>query len=279
MVIEARDAILSRALFQPQVAIVLGSGMSSLADQVEHARCIPYREIPHFVQPSADGHSGQLLLGFLSGVKVAVLHGRCHRYEGCTSDQLSFPIFCLRALGADTLVTTNAAGGLNHRYRVGDLMVLDSHIDMLWPRSQAGSHGAWAAELEQRPGWCLRGMGVPYDLKLIEQVSSIARRADTVLHRGCYLATLGPTYETRSEYRMFRWLGADAVGMSTLPEIYAAGRLRMSVLAFSVITNVASTDRPQSTTHEEVLHTGDQAGPGLIHLLRHWLETRAGEPD
>ncbi len=276
MAIEARDSILERKILQPQVAIILGSGLGSLATQVEHACHIPYESIPFFSQPTAAGHAGELILGFVSGLPVAVLHGRCHRYEGFANYEVSFPVYCLHALGARTLITTNAAGGLNRRYQAGDLMVIDSHIDLMWPRT--GNRTRPELPVEEGP---ITDSHSPrcYDFSLIEQVKMIARQKNTVLHQGCYLGTLGPTYETRSEYRMFRWMGADAVGMSTIPEIRAAGRLRMSALAFSVITNVASTDVPNSTTHEEVLNAGQEAGPKLIQVIRQLLENISGQPD
>ncbi len=264
-----RDAIITRRLFQPQIALILGSGLGDLADRVEHAVQIPYDSLPHFPCTFAAGHRGQLVLGYLAGLPVVIMQGRSHRYEGFSNLEISFPVLCMRALGAHTLITTNAAGGLNARFQTGDLMVLDSHLDFLWTRRQptlGRSHPA-------PPG------PNPYDFTLIAQVKSIARRHDIQLHQGCYLATLGPTYETRSEYRWFRQTGADAVGMSTVPEVLAAQATGMRVLAFSVITNVASTDIPVSTTHQEVIDSGHLAGPRLMAVIEDLLGDMAGQPD
>ena len=266
----ARDAIIATRLWQPQVAIVLGSGLGELAGCVQHASVVPYRSIPYFPQTSAAGHEGKLILGYLAGLPIILMQGRSHRYEGYSNSEVSFPVHCMQALGAHTLITTNAAGGLNTRFQTGDLMVLDSHIDFLWPRRM----------FHQSPsaGNGVRGRN-PYDHELINRVKAIARQRDISLHQGCYLGTLGPTYETRSEYRMFRQTGADAVGMSTIPEVLAARDLAMRVLAFSVITPVASTDAPVSTTHAEVVDSGTAAGPKLLKIIQQLLEEMSGQPD
>lgn len=271
----ARDAVTAVHLFQPKVAIVLGSGLGELADRVEHAVSVPYSEIPGFPKTHAVGHAGRLILGYLSGMPVVLMKGRAHRYEGWDDQQVRFPIRVLQALGAETLVTTNAAGGLNPRFRTGELMVIDSHFDWLWKRSQGYAYESRSVAPTQP---LIRGARV-YDFGMMESAKRIARSYDIVLHQGCYMATLGPTYETRSEYRMFRQMGADAVGMSTVPEVLAARAVGMEVLAFSVITNVASTDMPQSTTHEEVVESGNLAGPKLMKILAHMLNDMSGEPD
>lgn len=269
---ESVDAITQRKLFQPQVAIVLGSGLGDLAFRVKHATQIPYGTIPHFPSTHAAGHAGQLWLGFLSGMPVVLMQGRAHRYEGRANSEVEFPIRCLHALGASTLITTNAAGGLNTRFQTGDLMVLDSHMDFLWERAPN------APSMDPH-GVSPQRNGNPYDYSLIRRSREIAHKGGIDLHQGCYLATLGPTYETRSEYRMFRWMGADAVGMSTVPEVLAARSCGMNVLGFSVITNVASTDVPSSTTHQEVVDSGNQAGPKLMQIIQEILEDMAGQPD
>lgn len=274
-ILEARDCIHAKRFLQPSVAIVLGSGLGDLADQVQHPSSIAYDEIPGFQRTHAAGHAGKLVLGFLSGVPVVAMQGRCHRYEGFANHQAQFPIHCMNALGASTLVTTNAAGGLNTRFRQGDLMAIDSHIDYLWPRRMW--EGAEFGQDNYAPRTA-RGAN-PYRFELIDEARRIARSQDAVLHQGTYLATLGPTYETRGEYRMFRKLGADAVGMSTVPEVLAAQRLGMQVLAISVITNVASTDMPATTTHAEVVDSGITAGPKLMRILSRMFENWAGQPD
>ena len=264
----ARDSIIGHRLYQPQVGIILGSGLSPLAERVAHASSVDYEQIPYFPRTHACGHTGRLVFGFLSGMPVVLMQGRAHRYEGLSNVDVSFPVHCLHALGVRTLIATNAAGGLNTRFRTGDLMVIDEHLDFLWLRGLVGRTSQPA----------IRGTS-PYDNVLIERVRHIARAHGIVLHQGCYLGTLGPTYETRSEYRMFRGMGADAVGMSTIPEVLAASQLKMRTLAMSVITNVASTDVPMATTHSEVLDSGSAAGPKLLKIIHSLLEDMSGQPD
>lgn len=274
-VVACRDFVLSRRLLQPRVALILGSGLGSLVDHVSHPTCIPYAQLPHFSTTHAEGHAGQLVLGFLAGVPIVLMQGRAHRYEGLANWQAAFPVHCMHALGADTLITTNAAGGLNVRFQTGDLMAIDSHIDLLWPRGMFCNQRMLREEL----GGFQPSRTPVYDRRLLAQASQAACRRGLRLHQGCYLSTLGPTYETRSEYRMFRWTGADAVGMSTVPEVLAAQTLGMRTLAFSVITNVASTDTPQSTSHAEVVDSGIEAGPRLLTIVEDILQDLAGQPD
>jgi purine-nucleoside phosphorylase len=275
--------IFSRRVHQPKVAIVLGSGLGELAKHVQHPEAIDYADLPCFPRTHATGHAGKLITGYLAGMPVALMQGRSHRYEGFTDTELSLPIHCLHGIGARTLIVTNAAGGLNTRYRVGELMLIDQHIDLLWTTPHARTVGHRAYML--RPNHRLSGYGVPmhgappYDFDLMARARRVARREDIELHQGTYLSTLGPTYETRSEYRMFRAFGADAVGMSTVPEVVAARQLEMRVLAFSVITNVASTDLPSTTNHEEVVDIGYSTGPRLLKIVCGVLSDLAGQPD
>lgn len=268
---QACKTVQQQKLLRPRVAIVLGSGLGELARQVVHSHSIAYRDIPGFPITHAAGHAGRLILGYLSGVPVVLMQGRSHRYEGRCVAEVQFPVRVMRALGAEMFIATNAAGGLNPRFEVGDLMVLDSHIDMLWPRGQPFGNRAFDPSLPRRDN--------PYTPGLVRKARAIARQQNTVLHQGCYLGTLGPTYETRSEYRFFRWAGADAVGMSTISEVLVARDLGMQVLAFSVITNVASVDVPSATSHDEVVQYGVTAGPRLMGIVQQYLEELSGQPD
>ena len=278
----AVDFILQQRLLQPQVAIILGSGLGGLADDLSHATSIPYAEIPNFHATRAVGHAGQLVLGFLAGMPVVIMQGRCHRYEGHSHETVCFPVRVMRALGASVLFVTNAAGGLNPRYRPGDLMLVDQHIDCLWPRNHAVARPTPLLNVPlpatRAPGQ-LRALDRVYDEHLLERAGCIALRGEIAVQRGTYVSTLGPTYETRSEYRMFRWMGGDAVGMSTIPEVLTARELGMRVLALSVITNVACTDSIKGTTHAEVVQWGKQVEPRLRHLVAQLLEEMAGPAD
>jgi purine-nucleoside phosphorylase len=277
------QAIFARRIHQPQVAIVLGSGLGELANHVEHAQSIDYGDLPCFPRTHASGHAGKLITGYLAGMSVVLMQGRSHRYEGFTDTELALPIHCVHSTGARTLIVTNAAGGLNPRFRAGELMVIDQHIDFLWTTPHARTNGHRAYGNQNGPAFIgcdvpLHG-STPYDQQLIDRARHVARREDIELHQGTYLSTLGPTYETRSEYRMFRSFGADAVGMSTVPEVVAARQLEMRVLAFSVITNVATTDSPSTTSHDEVIDVGNMAGPRLMRIVFGVLSDLAGQPD
>jgi purine-nucleoside phosphorylase len=269
--------IQQHSVIRPTVACVLGSGLGPLAENVQHPVSLDYSALPGFPQPRAAGHCGRLILGYLGGLPVVLMQGRCHRYEGHSQREIQFPIHVVRSLGAEFLITTNAAGGLNCRFEVGDLMLIDSHINFLWSRGQPLAPITQSAHGPSHAAGLSRSN--PYSRWIIRRVQEIARKNGTLLHRGCYLGTLGPTYETRSEYRFFRWTGADAVGMSTIDEVLAARDLNMNVLGVSVITNVACPDAATATTHDEVIRAGDRAVPRLLSIIRQWLEELSGQPD
>ncbi|GIW97761.1 MAG: purine nucleoside phosphorylase [Pirellulaceae bacterium] len=287
---QAVEAIETRRWFQPQVALILGSGLGGLADRIAHRSIIPYAEIPGMPCPRVDGHAGNLVLGYLGAMPVVVFQGRCHRYEGYGNRDLGFVAHLAHRLGASLLIATNAAGGLNERFRPGDIMVIDSHVDWLWPRpanggramvSPQGSGGSLPAFLPVDRQIATRAQPrTPcYCPDLIKSAHHFALRLAMRLQQGTYLATLGPTYETRAEYRMFRTLGADAVGMSTVPEVVAAHALGMRVAAFSIITNVPTYRPGEGTDHTEVVDWAHRAGPHLGELLMRMLDNLAGQPD
>ncbi|XZE53190.1 purine-nucleoside phosphorylase [Planctomycetaceae bacterium SH139] len=261
--------------FQPRFGIVLGSGLGGLADEITAATRIDFGDLPNFVPSTAAGHAGQLVTGLLAGVPVVALAGRLHRYEGWSVAQVTFPIRVLRALGAGTLIASNAAGGLRHHFAVGDIMVIRDHINWLgspvlgFAQSQVDDATATAAvnTTAAAVGVLARGRQ-PYDAELADLALAAGRRGDFAVHQGTYLATLGPSYETPAEYRMMRRIGADCVGMSTVPEVLMAQQLGMRVLALSMISNVARPDAPQETLHQEVLQIGRQAEPNMSYLVR-----------
>jgi len=267
-VAEACRKIRQERMLFPEVAIILGSGLGGLADAIEHPTKIPYSQIPYFPVTSAQGHAGNLVLGFLAGVPVVAMQGRIHRYEGFSPDEVCFPLRCMHQLGAQTLIVSNASGGLNPRYISGDLVVIDQHINFLGQPS--------------RPDYVdvtLSRNGEIYHRGLIERAHDHARRNGFALHQGTYLATLGPTYETRSEYRFFRKTGADVVGMSTVPEVLCAAEMGMRILAFSIVTNVALPDHSTSTNHLEVISWSEIAAPKLRHVVTGLLQELAGPAD
>ncbi|HEX5105402.1 MAG TPA: purine-nucleoside phosphorylase [Pirellulaceae bacterium] len=256
---------------QAATGVILGTGLGEIAEEVAADAIIPYREIPGFPYSTAMAHKGRLVCGLLNGTPVVMLQGRCHLYEGYSLAAVTFPTRVLHALGIQTLIVTNAAGGINPQYAVGDVMLIDDHINLMWLPSvgQASSlpkirHIA-AANL--------------YDDELAHLSLAIARRANFLLHRGVYVAVTGPSYETRAEYRAFRRIGGDCVGMSTVPEVLTAASLGLRVLGLSTITNVARPDAPQTVSAEEVVHVAASALPkvrAIIHgMLNHMHQTGA----
>jgi purine-nucleoside phosphorylase len=270
---QATSVLRKFAPLPPKVGLILGSGLGGLAASIERQEAISYDRIPHFPATHAAGHAGQWISGQLGGIPVVAMSGRAHLYEGHDVDRATFPVRCMQALGAEILLASNAAGGLNPRFQQGQLVAIDSHINLFFrPLAAPWKQEASVLLPPQRH--------IPfYDPSILQQWEAIATSHRWSLHRGTYLGTLGPTYETRSEYRAFRTMGADMVGMSTLPEVEAARRLGMRVGAISVITNVATPDRLTKTGHDEVVDVARLAEARLLPLIRDWLSELAGPPD
>ena len=219
---------------KPFALVVLGSGLVKLADSVENAVVIPYTTIPHFVKSTAVGHKGNLICGELGGKFICAMQGRFHYYEGYQMEQVTFPVRVMKRLGAEYMFVSNAAGGVNFDYKVGDLMIIKDHISM-FPNPLIGKN---LDELGPR----FVDMTRPYDLSLIKKMEEIAAEKGIILHKGVYLGNTGPTYETPAEYKFYRTAGADAVGMSTIPEVIVARHAGITVFGMSVITNEAHDD-------------------------------------
>lgn len=269
LLVRAVLRVRERSALCPQTAIILGSGLGALADQMVDAAVFDFADLPGFGRTTAEGHRGQLFLGVLNRVPVVVLAGRLHRYEGYDDDQVAFPIRLMAALGAKRLIVSNAVGGLNPLLRVGDIVVIHDHLDLVRRR------WAWSAPPAREPG--PRSIEC-YDPGLIERALAASRAGDFRAVPGIYIATLGPTFETRAEYRMFRRLGGDVVGMSMAPETRMAFSLGMSVLGLSVVSNAAQPDGMPSlvaspTDHQEVLGVGRAA----VGKLRRIIDATSGE--
>lgn len=245
---------------EARVAIILGSGLGGLADQMQIEAALEYQQLPHFPHSTALAHRGRLVCGRLADTPVVTMQGRCHLYEGYDFDKVAFPVRLMRALGASYLIVSNASGGVNPAHRTGELMVLADHINLMWGGPALGS----VSNLGRRG----REMSSPYDASLIDLARETARRNQVVLHQGTYVAVTGPSYETRAEYRMFRHFGGDAVGMSTVPEAMTARQLGMRVLGLSVLTNVAKPDAPSVVDAEDVVQVAGQAAADLIKIVR-----------
>jgi purine-nucleoside phosphorylase len=248
----------------PQIAIILGSGLGALADEVDVVASIPYSEIPGFAQSSVVGHAGRLVAGELAGTQVLVMQGRLHYYEGYSLQQVTFPVRVLRALGAQTLIVTNAAGGLNPGFRAGDFMLITDHINMLGWGGQNPLIGPNDPQLGPR----FPAMNPAYDPDLLKIAEEAAIACNVEVRRGVYIVLAGPNYETRAELKALRMLGADAVGMSTVPEVLVARHSGMKVLGISNITNMALADSDEPVNHEEVLQVAEESRPGFVKLMR-----------
>jgi purine-nucleoside phosphorylase len=245
----------------PRAGVILGSGLGGLADEIDAEATLDYAEIPHFPRTTAIGHAGKLVCGRLAGAPVVAFQGRFHLYEGHAPERAGFPVRLLKALGGVALVASNAAGGLNPQYAPGDLMLIDDHINLMFANPLVGVN-------DDALGPRFPDMSAPYDRELQDRALSFARREGVVLHRGVYAAVLGPNYETRAEYRMLRRLGADAVGMSTVPEVIVARHAGLRVLGLSTITNVGSPDALGQTTAHDVLAVAATAAARVSAIIR-----------
>ncbi len=265
LITQARDFILGLlGDRQPKISIILGSGLGALADELENPVAIPYGSIPGFAVSSVHGHAGRIVVGELAGKTLLAMQGRFHYYEGHDMAQVTFPIRVMRALGIETLIVTNAAGGLNPAYRPGDLMGISDHIFL------PGMNGAnpLRGPNDDTLGPRFPGMVNAYTEDLLQLAQNEAAALGITFHRGVYVMLTGPNFETRAEMRMLRGWGADAVGMSTAPEVIVAVHGGMRVLGISTITNSLNPDLTVEANHEEVLQVGQEAGPRLTRLVK-----------
>jgi purine-nucleoside phosphorylase len=266
----AVEAIKSRWRCQATTAVILGTGLGELADEIAAEAVIPYREIPGFPHSTALAHKGRLVCGKLNGAAVIMLQGRCHLYEGYSLADVTLPTRVLHALGVQTLIVTNAAGAINPQYSIGDVMLIDDHINLMWLPVAGKASSLPIIDRMSRPTLRL------YNAELADRACQVARRGDFPLQRGTYVAVTGPSYETRAEYRAFRRIGGDCVGMSTVPEVLTAATLGMRVLGLSTVTNVACPDAPQAVSGEEVVHVAATALPKVRQIIHGSLASVQG---
>jgi purine-nucleoside phosphorylase len=257
---EAADAVRRRSDFAPEVGIILGTGLARIADRIEVKEVIEYGDIPGFMTPTVEMHQGRLLLGWLGGRRVVAMQGRFHRYEGYSLDQVTFPVRVLRALGAGTLIVSNVSGGMNPMWSTGDLVLIADHINLLGDNPLVGPNHD---ELGPR----FPDMSEPYDLELQRLAQAVALEAGIRLNRGVYVAVPGPNLETRAEYRMLRLMGADIVGMSTVPEVIVAIHGGMRVLALSIITDACLPDALEPADIQKILAVAGATEPKLADLV------------
>ena len=257
----AAKAVRDRTTLQPEVGIILGTGLGGLAGEIEVSTSIPYPEIPGFPLSTVESHAGRLLLGRLGARPVVAMQGRFHRYEGYSLAEVSFPVRVLQALGAKTLVVSNACGGMNPLWSPGDLVLLSDHINLLGDNPLVGSN-------DDRLGPRFPDMSAPYDPELRALARAVALELGIVLREGVYVAVPGPSLETRSEYRMLRTMGADVVGMSTVPEVIVAVHSGMRALGISIITDQCLPDALEPADIGRIIATAAAAEPSLTRIIR-----------
>lgn len=246
--------------FEPEIGIVLGSGLGGLVNVMEVQYTIPFAEVPNFPISTVKGHKGQLVFGTISGRKVVAMQGRFHYYEGYSTALITFPIRVIKYLGAKLLVLSNASGGINPSFRVSDIMFITDHINLL-PNPLIGNN-------DERIGTRFPDMSDAYDHRLIVLADDVAKKLDIHIQHGVYVADSGPSYETPAEYRYYRIIGGDCVGMSTVPEVIVARHCGLTVFAVSVITDLGGQEIPVEVTHEEVLNAANVAEPKMTAIIQ-----------
>jgi purine-nucleoside phosphorylase len=262
---EATAAIRAKWARTPVAGIILGTGLGQLTDDIDAEAVIPYEEIPHFPRSTAPTHKGQLVCGMLAGKPVVAMEGRFHFYEGWTLQQVTFPVRVMRALGANVLIVSNACGGMNPQWAKGDLMLIEDHINLLGDNPLIGPN-------DDRLGDRFPDMCFAYDRELLELGKRVALDEKIVCHRGVFVAVAGPNLETRAEYRFLRAIGADVVGMSTVPEVIVAVHSKMRVLGISVITDQCLPDALEPVSLPEIIATANEAEPKLRLLVSRVVE-------
>lgn len=257
---EAVAAIRDRSPVAPRVAIILGTGLGALAEEIDVATSIPYDDIPHFPVSTVETHHGRLLMGSLNGTPVVAMQGRFHRYEGYSLQEVTFGVRVMKLLGAEVLVVSGACGGMRPLWKPGDLVVLDDHINLLGDNPLIGEN---LDDLGPR----FPDMSAPYDQDLQERAMKAARERGIPAHRGVYVAVTGPCLETRAEYRMLRAIGADVVGMSTVPEVIVARHMGLRVLGITIITDACLPDALEEADIAKIIQTATEAEPKLTAII------------
>jgi len=266
---QASDFVRKQICLEPKIGMILGSGLSSLAEQITHPIIIAYDDIPDFPQSTVEGHSGRMIIGRLAEQPVLAMQGRVHYYEGYSPQRITFPIRIMQLLGIDTLLVTNAAGGINPAFSAGDLMLISDHINMI---GMAG-HNPLRGPNNNQHGVRFPDMSQAYDRRLRQVAREQAQALDISLQEGVYAMVAGPSFETPAEVRLLRAIGADAVGMSTAPEVVVARHANMRVLGVSLISNMAIAEQDADTkaSHQQVLEAGRKAAPRMGALIHNVL--------
>ena len=266
MLQETEKFIKSKFSAQPEYGIILGTGLGKLGDSIKKTIEIPYETIPHFPLSTVESHAGKLICGTLSGKTVIAMQGRFHFYEGYSMQQVVFPVRVMKLLGVKTLIVSNACGGINPQFAPGTIMVITDHINLLPGNPLIGPN-------DNRVGPRFPDMSEPYSAKLIESLMQVAQQQKIRVERGVYAAMTGPSLETRAEYRMLKTLGADVIGMSTVPEVIAAVHCGLQVLGLSVVTDSCLPDALEPAVLDKIIAIANKAEPKLVTLIEKVLET------
>ncbi|MDR0419472.1 MAG: purine-nucleoside phosphorylase [Prevotellaceae bacterium] len=261
---ESASFVKSKVSIEPEVGIILGTGLGGLVHSIEQQEVVEYKDIPHFPLSTVEGHSGKLIFGMLGGKKVMAMQGRFHFYEGYDMLQVTFPVRVMKFLNIKCVFVSNASGGMNPNFSIGDLMIINDHINCL-PNPLIGRN---IDELGPR----FPDMSEPYSRKLITLCKDVAKHLDIKVQEGCYVGTTGPTFETPKEYGYFHRIGADAVGMSTVPEVIVARHMSMPVFAMSIITDLGNEENLTPISHEEVQKQGAKAEKRMTQIMTEMLK-------
>ena len=261
---ETVNYLIEKTNFKPEYGIVLGSGLGGFADDIEIVHTISYAEIPNFPVSTVQGHKGALLFGLIGDKKVLAMQGRFHYYEGYDMKQVTFPIRVMKQLGIEKLIVSNASGGVNPTFKVGDIMLIKDHVNMM-PEHPLRGHN------EERFGPRFVNMSEPYSKTMLAKLKAIAKAMHIEVQEGVYLALQGPTFETLAEYKMVQNMGADCVGMSTVPEVIVAKHMNMDCLGISVITDMGNEENIEEVNHQEVLEAAKKAEPHVRNLIKSFI--------
>ncbi|MDR1479658.1 MAG: purine-nucleoside phosphorylase [Planctomycetaceae bacterium] len=262
---EAANFIRQQWRGSAKIGVILGTGLGNLAKQIKAEVTLSYADIPYFPCSTVESHAGNLVIGKLGDADIIAMEGRFHAYEGYSPTQITFPVRVLKELGAKTLFVSNACGGMNPNYRAGDIVVIEDHINLLGINPLVGVN-------DDRLGQRFPDMSEPYDRQMIDWALEIARRENFVAHKGVYVGVLGPNLETRAEYRFLRGIGADVVGMSTVPEVIVAIHAGMKVLGLSIVTDLCLPDALKPAIVEEIIATANNAEPKLTKIVQGIIE-------
>lgn len=260
------EYIKNKTGFTPEYGVILGSGLGSFTDDIKIEHTLPYNEIPNFPVSTVEGHKGALVFGNIGDKKVVAMQGRFHYYEGYDMKQVTFPVRVMKYIGVTKLIVSNASGGVNPNYKVGSIVLIKDHINMLPEHPLRGKN-------DERFGPRFVNMSEPYSQKMINKAKELAKELNIEVQDGVYLGLQGPTFETLSEYRMVKALGGDCVGMSTVPEVIVARHMDLETFGLSVITDMGNEEAIETITHEEVLEAAREAEPHVRQLIKQLILT------